>query len=104
MKSACVIAVREKRNPAFFHFKMKFTIYQCIFSTVFLSNLTHVVLILCLKINFRKSIAPGEEIRETVQMKPRRLGRKEIIASFHSKQVCDITGVTEVDVIEENRN
>ena len=53
---------------------------------------------------FRKSIAPGEEIRETVQMKPRRLGRKEIIASFHSKQICDITGVTEVDVTEENRN
>lgn len=52
----------------------------------------------------KKSIAPGEEVRETVQMKPRRLGRKEIIASFHSKQVCDITGVTEVDVIEENRN
>ena len=56
------------------------------------------------QILYRKSIAPGEEVRETVQMKPRRLGRKEIIASFHSKQVCDVTGVTEVDVTEENRS
>lgn len=52
---------------------------------------------------FRKSIAPGEELRETVQMKPRRLGRKEIIANFQCKQLSDVTGVVEIDVIDDSR-
>ncbi|KAK3611436.1 hypothetical protein CHS0354_027163 [Potamilus streckersoni] len=54
-------------------------------------------------VKVKKSIAPGEEIRETIQLKPRRLGRKEIIASFQCKQVCDVTGVTEVDVVEDTK-
>lgn len=52
---------------------------------------------------FRKSIAPGEELRETVQMKPRRLGRKEIIANFQCKQLSDVTGVVEIDVVDDSR-
>ena len=53
---------------------------------------------------FRKPIAPGEEIRETVQVKPRRAGRKEIIANFYCKQVSDVTGVAIVDVTEEAKS
>lgn len=52
---------------------------------------------------YRKSIGPGEELRETVQMKPRRIGRKEIIANFQCKQLSDVTGVTEVDVVDDSR-
>lgn len=52
-------------------------------------------------IKVKKSIAPGEEFRENVQLKARRLGRKEVIANFYCKQIVDITGVIEVDVVEE---
>ncbi|XP_052230405.1 protein-glutamine gamma-glutamyltransferase K-like isoform X3 [Dreissena polymorpha] len=36
-------------------------------------------------IKVKKPIGPGEELRETIQMKPRRLGRKEIIVNFLCK-------------------
>lgn len=54
-------------------------------------------------VKVKKSIAPGEELRETVQMKPRRLGRKEIIANFLCKQLSDVTGVVEIDVIDDSK-
>lgn len=54
-------------------------------------------------IKVKKPIAPGEELRETVQMKPRRLGRKEIIANFQCKQLSDVTGVIEIDVVDDNK-
>ena len=50
----------------------------------------------------RKPIAPNEEFRETIQIKPRRPGRREIIANFHCKQLCDVTGVTEVEISGES--
>lgn len=52
-------------------------------------------------LNYRKSIGPNEEIRETIQVKPRRAGRREIIASFQCKQLCNVTGVVEIDVMNE---
>ncbi|KAJ8302755.1 hypothetical protein KUTeg_019151 [Tegillarca granosa] len=52
----------------------------------------------------KKSIAPSEEIRETIQVKPRRAGRREVIASFQCKQLCDVTGVVEVDVSGDTKN
>ncbi|KAL5022509.1 hypothetical protein ScPMuIL_001664 [Solemya velum] len=54
-------------------------------------------------VKVKKSISSGEEIRETIQVKPRRLGRKEIIANFHCKQMCDVTGVTEVEIIDDTK-
>lgn len=54
--------------------------------------------------DYRKSIGPNEEIRETVQVKPRRAGRREIMASFQCKQLCNVTGVVEVDVVNEGKN
>ncbi|XP_029637138.1 protein-glutamine gamma-glutamyltransferase K isoform X3 [Octopus sinensis] len=54
-------------------------------------------------IKIKKAIAPGEEFRETVQLKARRIGRKEVIANFYCKQIVDITGVIEVDVVEESK-
>ncbi|XP_053402741.1 hemocyte protein-glutamine gamma-glutamyltransferase-like [Mercenaria mercenaria] len=55
------------------------------------------------QVKVKKALAPGEELRETVQMKSRRLGRKEIIASFQCRQLSDVTGVIEIDVIGESR-
>lgn len=55
-------------------------------------------------LNYRKSIGPNEEFRETIQVKPRRAGRREIIASFQCKQLCNVTGVVEVDVVNESKN
>ena len=37
-------------------------------------------------------------------MKPRRVGRKEIIANFQCKQLSDVTGVMEIDVIEDAKS
>ncbi|XP_064610806.1 protein-glutamine gamma-glutamyltransferase K-like isoform X2 [Liolophura sinensis] len=54
-------------------------------------------------VKVKKSIAPGEEIKETVQLKPRRLGRKEIIANFYCKQISDITGIVDVDFVAESK-
>ena len=59
------------------------------------------MIIMILPLCFRKPIAPNEEFRETIQIKPRRAGRREIIANFHSKQICDVTGVTEVEISAE---
>ncbi|XP_052816995.1 protein-glutamine gamma-glutamyltransferase K-like isoform X2 [Mya arenaria] len=55
-------------------------------------------------IKVKKPIAPGEELRETIQMKPRRLGRKEIIVNFQCKQLSDVTGVIELDVVEDSKS
>ena len=52
----------------------------------------------------RKPIGPDEEIRETIQIKPRRAGRREIIACFQCKQICDVTGVVEIDVVGDNKS
>ncbi|OWF54544.1 protein-glutamine gamma-glutamyltransferase K-like isoform X1 [Mizuhopecten yessoensis] len=52
-------------------------------------------------VKIKKSIAPDEEIRETIQIKPRRAGRREIIACFQCKQICDVTGVIEIEVVGE---
>lgn len=52
-------------------------------------------------VKIKKPINPNEEIRETIQIKPRRAGRREIIANFHCKQLCDVTGVTEVEISGE---
>ncbi|XP_071091766.1 hemocyte protein-glutamine gamma-glutamyltransferase-like isoform X1 [Haliotis cracherodii] len=50
-------------------------------------------------IKIKKNIAPGDEHRETIKMSSaRRLGRKEIIANFYSKQMCDVTGVGEIEI------
>lgn len=53
-------------------------------------------------VKIKKPIAPNEEFRETIQIKPRRSGRREIIANFHCKQLCDVTGVTEVEISGES--
>lgn len=55
-------------------------------------------------VKIKKSIGPNEEIRETIQVKPRRAGRREIIASFQCKQLCNVTGVVEVDIVNESKN
>lgn len=55
-------------------------------------------------VKIKKSIGPNEEFRETIQVKPRRAGRREIIASFQCKQLCNVTGVVEVDVVNESKN
>ncbi|XP_041375908.1 hemocyte protein-glutamine gamma-glutamyltransferase-like isoform X2 [Gigantopelta aegis] len=54
-------------------------------------------------VKIKKNIAAGEEHRETIKLNARRVGRKEIIANFYCKQICDVTGVGEIDIYEENK-
>ncbi|XP_050399460.1 protein-glutamine gamma-glutamyltransferase 4 isoform X1 [Patella vulgata] len=48
----------------------------------------------------KKSIAPGEELRETIKMTGKFVGRVEIIVNFHCKQISDVCGVGLIEIVE----
>ena len=48
---------------------------------------------------FSRSIRPDQEITEKVKVKPKTVGRREIIAVFHSKQLQGIDGAVSVKVV-----
>lgn len=51
-------------------------------------------------IQFR-DVEPLEEVRVQHQFVPQKEGKQKIIATFTSKQLVDVTGSVEVDVMEE---
>ncbi|ESO91068.1 hypothetical protein LOTGIDRAFT_122446, partial [Lottia gigantea] len=52
-------------------------------------------------IKTKKSIGPGEEYRETVKLSSKRVGRAEIIANFHCKQITDVCGVGSIEIVNK---
>lgn len=47
-----------------------------------------------------RDVAPLEDIRVEHQFVPQKSGRQQIIATFTSKQLVDVTGSTTVDVLD----
>lgn len=53
-------------------------------------------------VKLRKTVvSPGEEIRETVSLTPRRSGVKELVAVFHCRQICNVGAAAEIDVVKD---
>ncbi|XP_046746548.1 hemocyte protein-glutamine gamma-glutamyltransferase-like [Diprion similis] len=49
-------------------------------------------------------VTPGEMVEETYQVVPYKFGTHNLVVTFTSKQLCDITGLATVKVIDERKH
>ena len=54
------------------------------------------------EICYRKSIGPGEDIRETVTLNAKRNGLQEIVANFYCREICNVSSTFDIDITTDN--
>ena len=52
----------------------------------------------------KNQIDPGEEVRETVTLTARRPGAKEVLALFFCRQIVNVTAVTNLEVVKDDKS